>query len=62
MKKTMLLLGALMLSAAAGYAQESRQDVSVGVHRQDDGAVAERFHDNPHWDALRQHQARGAVA
>ena len=29
MKKTMLLLGALMLSAAAGYAQESRQDVSV---------------------------------
>jgi len=29
MKKTMLLLGALMLSAATGYAQESRQDVSV---------------------------------
>ncbi|HTD97230.1 MAG TPA: outer membrane beta-barrel protein [Edaphobacter sp.] len=29
MKKTMLLLGALMLSAAAGYAQESRQDVSI---------------------------------
>jgi outer membrane immunogenic protein len=29
MKKTMLLLGALTLSAAAGYAQESRQDVSV---------------------------------
>jgi opacity protein-like surface antigen len=29
MKKTMLLLGALMLSAAAGYAQESRQDLSV---------------------------------
>jgi outer membrane immunogenic protein len=29
MKKTMLLVGALMLSAAAGYAQESRQDVSV---------------------------------
>ncbi len=29
MKKTMLLLGALMLFAAAGYAQESRQDVSV---------------------------------
>jgi outer membrane immunogenic protein len=29
MKKTMLLLGALMVSAAAGYAQESRQDVSV---------------------------------
>jgi outer membrane immunogenic protein len=28
MKKTMLL-GALMLSAAAGYAQESRQDVSI---------------------------------
>src|ERR1700733_7137717 len=29
MKKTMLLLGALMVSAAAGYAQESRQDVSL---------------------------------
>ena len=29
MKKTILLLGALMLSAVAGYAQESRQDVSV---------------------------------
>jgi outer membrane immunogenic protein len=29
MKKTMLLLGALMASAAAGYAQESRQDVSI---------------------------------
>ena len=28
MKKT-ILLGALMLSAAAGYAQESRQDISV---------------------------------
>jgi outer membrane immunogenic protein len=27
--KKMILLGALMLSAAAGYAQESRQDVSV---------------------------------
>jgi outer membrane immunogenic protein len=31
MKKTMLLLGALMLFAAAGYAQESRQDVSVSA-------------------------------
>jgi outer membrane immunogenic protein len=31
MKKTMLLLGALMLSAAAGYAQESRQDVSLSA-------------------------------
>lgn len=31
MKKTMLLLGALMLSAAAGYAQESRQDVSISA-------------------------------
>ncbi len=31
MKKTMLLLGALMVSAAAGYAQESRQDVSVSA-------------------------------
>ena len=31
MKKTMLLLGALMLLAAAGYAQESRQDVSVSA-------------------------------
>src|ERR1700733_1515612 len=30
MKKTMLL-GALMLVAAAGYAQESRQDVSVSA-------------------------------
>src|SRR5260370_3640721 len=29
MRKTMWLLGALMVSAAAGYAQESRQDVSV---------------------------------
>jgi outer membrane immunogenic protein len=29
MKKTMLLLGALMLTAAAGYAQESRMDASV---------------------------------
>jgi outer membrane immunogenic protein len=31
MKKTMLLFGALMLSAAAGYAQESRQDVSASL-------------------------------
>ena len=31
MKKTMLLLGALMLSSAAGYAQESRQDVSISA-------------------------------
>lgn len=30
MKKTMLL-GALLLSAAAGYAQESRQDVSISA-------------------------------
>jgi opacity protein-like surface antigen len=29
MKKTMLLLGALMFSAVAGHAQESRQDVSI---------------------------------
>ena len=31
MKKTILLLGALMLSVAAGYAQESRQDVSISA-------------------------------
>lgn len=31
MKKTMLLLGALMFSVAAGYAQESRQDVSISA-------------------------------
>jgi len=31
MKKTILLLGALMLSAAAGHAQESRQDVSISA-------------------------------
>ena len=31
MKKTTLLLGALLMSAAAGYAQESRQDVSVSA-------------------------------
>jgi opacity protein-like surface antigen len=31
MKKTMLLLGALLLSGAAGYAQESRQDVSISA-------------------------------
>jgi opacity protein-like surface antigen len=31
MKKTRLLLGALMVSAAAAYAQESRQDVSVSA-------------------------------
>jgi outer membrane immunogenic protein len=31
MKKTMLLLGALMLSAAAGYGQESRQDASISA-------------------------------
>jgi outer membrane immunogenic protein len=31
MKKTMLLLGALLLSAATGYAQESRQDVSISA-------------------------------
>jgi opacity protein-like surface antigen len=29
--KKMMLLGALMLSAAAGYAQESRQDISVSA-------------------------------
>src|SRR6202012_681854 len=31
MKKTMLLLGALLLSAAAGYGQEGRQDFSVSA-------------------------------
>jgi outer membrane immunogenic protein len=31
MKKTMLLLSALMLFAAAGYAQESRQDISISA-------------------------------
>jgi outer membrane immunogenic protein len=31
MKKTMLLLSALMLSAVAGYAQESRQDASISA-------------------------------
>jgi outer membrane immunogenic protein len=31
MKKTTLLLGALLLSAAAGYAQESRQDASISA-------------------------------
>src|ERR1700753_4284746 len=31
MKNTMVLLGALMLSAAAGYAQESRQDASISA-------------------------------
>jgi outer membrane immunogenic protein len=31
MKKTMLLLGSLLLSAAAGYAQESRQDFSISA-------------------------------
>jgi outer membrane immunogenic protein len=31
MKKTMLMLGALLLSAAAGYAQESRQDASISA-------------------------------
>src|SRR6185437_13656118 len=31
MKKTILLLGALMLTAVAGYAQESRQDVSISA-------------------------------
>ena len=31
MKKTMLLLGALLLSGAAGYAQESRQDFSISA-------------------------------
>src|SRR5580704_1910265 len=31
MKKTMLLLGALLLSGATGYAQESRQDVSISA-------------------------------
>jgi outer membrane immunogenic protein len=31
MKKTILLLGALVLSAAAGYAQESRQDISISA-------------------------------
>ena len=29
--KKMMLLGALLLSAAAGYAQESRQDVSISA-------------------------------
>lgn len=31
MKKTILLLAALMLTAVAGYAQESRQDVSISA-------------------------------
>ena len=31
MKKTMLLFGALTLAATAGYAQESRQDVSISA-------------------------------
>jgi outer membrane immunogenic protein len=31
MKKTMLLLGALLLCGATGYAQESRQDLSISA-------------------------------
>ncbi|MEO8737297.1 MAG: outer membrane beta-barrel protein [Edaphobacter sp.] len=42
MKKTMLLLGALMLTAVAGYAQESRQDVSISAT----GAFAPEVHGN----------------
>ena len=41
MKKT-ILLGALLLSAAAGYAQESRQDISVSGF----GLVAPTVHGN----------------
>ncbi len=42
MKKTILLLGALMLTAVAGYAQESRQDVSISAT----GAFAPEVHGN----------------
>jgi len=42
MKKTILLLGALMLTAVAGYSQESRQDVSISVT----GAFAPEVHGN----------------
>ena len=41
MKKT-ILLGALMLSAAAGYAQESRQDVSISAF----GLIGPTVHGN----------------
>ena len=42
MKKTILLLSVLMLTAVAGYAQESRQDVSVSGS----GAFAPEVHGN----------------
>jgi opacity protein-like surface antigen len=42
MKKTILLLGALMLTAVAGYAQESRQDVSISAS----GAFAPQVNGN----------------
>lgn len=42
MKKTILLLGAFMLTAVAGYAQESRQDVSISAT----GAFAPEVHGN----------------
>jgi opacity protein-like surface antigen len=42
MKKTILLLGALMLTAVAGYAQVSRQDVSISAT----GAFAPEVHGN----------------
>jgi outer membrane immunogenic protein len=42
MKKTILLLGALMLTAVAGYAQESRQDVSISAS----GIFAPEVHGN----------------
>jgi opacity protein-like surface antigen len=42
MKKTILVLGAFMLTAMAGYAQESRQDVSVSAT----AAFAPEIHGN----------------
>ncbi|MEO6912124.1 MAG: outer membrane beta-barrel protein [Edaphobacter sp.] len=42
MKKTILLLVAVMLTAVAGYAQESRQDISISAS----GAFAPEVHGN----------------
>ncbi len=44
------------LHCVGGLALHLRVDVGVGVHRQRDLAVAERFHDHARRDALRDEQ------
>src|SRR5207245_1839124 len=47
--------------AVGGFALQSWQDVAVGVHRQADLAVAERFHHDARMYVLHEQQRRACV-